>query len=267
MRRPPDGRQETNAFGEGPSDRLTGLIQPFTRPMTKLSDRQAHLLQAIIVAYTDTAKPISSGELATGAFHLSPATLRHDMAALEAAGYLRQPHTSAGRVPTEIAWRWYVKQLQTDTQVSKHDREQLETVAKHDHDSEQELLRHLAKALAEMIDEAVIVAFDKTDTYYTGLSNLFGQPEFADLDVIQNLSRVVDHLDEVMARMFNRVGADIHVMVGRDNPFSNTCGAVIGKYVIPRRADGVIGFLGPLRQDYGEHMALMRFTQALLQTV
>lgn len=233
-----------------------------------LTTRQETLLDYIIKDYTQTAKPISSGQLVgQNGIDLSPATIRNDMAALETAGFLHQPHTSAGRIPTEAAWRWYVKRMQPESKVGKHERDQLEAVARQRHETEQEMLRKMAKALAEMIDEAVIVAFDKTDTYYTGLSNLFSQPEFADINVLQNLSKVVDHLDEVMARMFTHVGNDVHVMVGKDNPFSATCGTVIGKYHIPRRSQGIISFLGPLRQDYSEHMALMRYTQSLLQTV
>jgi heat-inducible transcriptional repressor len=233
-----------------------------------LSNRQETLLEYIIKDYTETAKPISSGQIVgRNGIDLSPATIRNDMAALEEAGYLHQPHTSAGRIPTEAAWRWFVQRVMPAASVGKREREHLETVAKQRHETEQDMLRKLAKALAEIIDEAVIVAFDRTDTYYTGLSNLFSQPEFADINVLQNLSKVVDHLDDVMANVYTHVGNDVRVMVGKDNPFSATCGTVIGKYSIPRRANGVIGFLGPLRQDYNEHMALMRFTQSLLQTV
>ncbi len=236
--------------------------------MTTISTRQEALLDTIIKDYTSTAKPISSGQIVGQAgFDVSPATVRNDMAALEEAGYLQQPHTSAGRIPTEAAWRWFVKRVMPESIVSKQQRQHLESVTKQSHDSEQEMMRKLAKALAEIIDEAVIVAFDKTDTYYTGLSNLFNQPEFADINVLQNLSKVVDHLDDVMAQVFNHVGNDVHIMVGKENPFSTSCGTVIGKYSIARKANGVISFLGPLRQEYSEHMALMRFTQSLLQTV
>lgn len=233
-----------------------------------LTPRQEILLDYIIKDYTKTAKPISSGQMVgQNGIDLSPATIRNEMVALEEAGMLLQKHTSGGRIPTEAAWRWFVQRMQPEVSVGKRERDHLEAVAKQRHESEQELLRKMAKAIAEMIDEAVIVAFDRTDTYYTGLSNLFAQPEFADINVLQGLSKVVDHLDEVMATVFTRVGNDVHVMVGKENPFSATCGTVLGRYSIPRRSHGVIGFLGPLRQDYGEHMALMRYTQSLLQTV
>lgn len=241
-----------------------------------ISDRQESLLRTIIRDYTATAKPVSSGQLVDdGKLGVSPATVRNDMAALEDNGFLQQPYTSAGRIPTERAWRWYVEQIDEGAKVAKKDQEQLQDVAKTHGASEQELLRQLAKALAELVDETVIVAFGKTDTYYTGLSNLFEQPEFEDVDVLKNLSRVVDHLDIVMAKMFENIRGDVQVLVGSENPISHQCGTILGRYQLPQRhpstssgqRSGVIAFLGPLRQDYPEHMALLRYTQALLQTV
>lgn len=233
-----------------------------------LSTRQEHLLDTIITEYTASAKPVSSGQLAElERLDVSPATVRNDMAVLEEAGYLHQPHTSAGRIPTEMAWRWFVGRVIPETQIGKRERDHLTAVARAHRDSEQEMMRKLAKALAEIIEEAVIVAFDKTDTYYTGLSNLFQQPEFEDINILQNLSKVVDHLDEVMAGMYGRIGTDVSVLVGRDNPFSSSCGALLGRYSMAKNSSGVIAFLGPMRQDYGEHMAILRYTQSLLQTV
>ncbi len=233
-----------------------------------LSTRQEALLDTIIAEYTASAKPVSSGQVAELAgLDVSPATVRNDMAELEQAGYLHQPHTSAGRIPTELAWRWYVKRVMPEMQVGKRERDHLNSVAHGHRDSEQEMLRTLAKALAEIIEETVIIAFDKTDTYYTGLSNLFQQPEFEDINILQNLSKVIDHLDDVMAQMYGHVGNDVSVLVGRDNPFSASCGTLLGRYSMPKRSSGVIAFLGPMRQEYSEHLAILRYTQSLLQTV
>ncbi|MBI5467085.1 MAG: hypothetical protein HY975_02620 [Candidatus Kerfeldbacteria bacterium] len=235
--------------------------------MTAISDRQQHLLRAIIEAYTDTAKPVSSGELAGGKFNVSPATLRNDMVALEEAGYLNQPHTSAGRIPTETAWRWYVQQVKPQPTVGKHEQEQLQQVARHFHHSEQELLRHMAKVLAQLIEETVIVAFDKHDTYYTGLSNLFQQPEFEHVDVMQSISHVVDHLDETMAKVYEQVDVQAEVKLGRENPFNDRCGSILVRYRFARRPRGVLGVLGPMRQDYSQHLALVSYAQHLVDTV
>src|SRR5574337_1203729 len=80
--------------------------------MPELTDRQTTLLLLIIRDYIDTAAPVGSKRLVER-YHLdlSPATIRNEMSALTEMGYLRQPHTSAGRVPTEEGYRVFVGQM------------------------------------------------------------------------------------------------------------------------------------------------------------
>lgn len=233
-----------------------------------LTKRQETLLSALIKEYIRAAHPISSGLLVERRdFDLSPATLRHNMVELEDAGYLEQPHTSAGRIPTERAWHWYINRDLADKPLRPKERQHLADVVRAARHSQAELMRRLAKAMAELSGETVLVAFDKDDLYYTGLSNLFRQPEFEEVETLYSLSRIVDHLDDVMARVFDRVEERVQVLVGRDNPFSPACGTVVARYAIPHQSTGVLGILGPLRQDYDEHVALVRYTQELLQTL
>ena len=78
----------------------------------QLTDRQREVLGAIVRVYVATAHPVSSRHLAKNmGKRLSPATLRNTMADLEEMGFLKQPHTSAGRVPTELAYRVFVDQM------------------------------------------------------------------------------------------------------------------------------------------------------------
>jgi heat-inducible transcriptional repressor len=80
--------------------------------MSELSDRQKTLLLLIIRDYIDTAQPVGSKRLVEHyRLELSTATIRNEMAALTEMGYLRQPHTSAGRVPTEDGYRYFVSQM------------------------------------------------------------------------------------------------------------------------------------------------------------
>src|SRR5262244_4538146 len=76
-----------------------------------LSDRAREVLHAIIREYISTGGPVGSQQLARSSFEVSSATLRNVMADLEDLGYLEKPHTSAGRVPTDRAYRFYVDTL------------------------------------------------------------------------------------------------------------------------------------------------------------
>ena len=78
----------------------------------KLTDRRQKLLRFIIDEYVTTAQPVGSNALVEKyGLPVSPATIRNEMAALEDEGYIAQPHTSAGRVPTDLGYRYYVEAL------------------------------------------------------------------------------------------------------------------------------------------------------------
>jgi heat-inducible transcriptional repressor len=86
--------------------------------MPDLSERQKTLLLVIIRDYIDAAQPVGSKRMVER-YHLdlSPATIRNEMAALTEMGYLRQPHTSAGRVPTEEGYRWFVTEMMSHAEL------------------------------------------------------------------------------------------------------------------------------------------------------
>lgn len=77
----------------------------------ELPERDRRILGVLVQAYIDEAEPVSSLWLASRGFGVSSATLRNVLARLEEQGYVRQPHTSAGRVPTDLGYRMYVDQL------------------------------------------------------------------------------------------------------------------------------------------------------------
>ncbi|MBA3302332.1 MAG: heat-inducible transcription repressor HrcA, partial [Acidimicrobiia bacterium] len=77
-----------------------------------MDERKAAILRAVVEEYIDTAEPVGSGHVARReGVAVSAATVRNEMAALEHEGYLRQPHTSAGRVPTDRGYRFFVDTL------------------------------------------------------------------------------------------------------------------------------------------------------------
>ena len=84
-----------------------------------MTERQAKILAAVIEQYAELATPVGSVLLAK-LFDVSPATMRSEMAKLEEMGYLTQPHTSAGRIPTDKGYRLYVNSIvETDNLVKK----------------------------------------------------------------------------------------------------------------------------------------------------
>ncbi len=225
-----------------------------------MNERQQDLLKIIIQQYTKNAQPVSSKSL-TEDFELSPATIRNEMAALEEDGYIFHPHTSAGRIPSERGYRFYIENFLTDSKANKKQTEALQASLATVEDPRG--IKELAKALAELSDNAVFIAFSSNDFYYTGVSNLFKQPEFVQQQLIYRLSQVIDHFDQVINQVYQRIGYNVEIFLGDDNPFSADCGTVMTQCNIGE-GKSIIGILGPQRMDYQQTVNLLKTSQELI---
>ena len=230
-----------------------------------ITDREKTLLLAIVNEHIRTSRPVGSQIIVEKYLSdVSSATIRNDMAKLEESGLIEQPHTSAGRVPTPRGYEYYVHYFLKEKQPTSTDQNQLTQAVKPARGGE-ERVRLAAKAMADVSAEAVIVGFSARDFYYTGLSNLFKQPEFAERDVVYNFSEIIDRLDEVMSDIYDQVDDDIRILVGQRNPFGRHCGVLLTRCQYDRQGGGVMGILGPIRMAYGEQKGLLRYVQGLLK--
>ena len=232
-----------------------------------LTERQENLLFALIREYIRSAEPVGSSTIVEKhGFDVSPATIRNELGALEDQGYIAQPHTSAGRIPTETGYRHFVERLLAKGETLPATKMKVALPK----DAEQ-AVKAVAKQLAEGSGTAVFVGFRPRHVYYTGLSLLFAQPEFQELGRIASFSAVIDKLDEVVERVFPKVDTKVVVWLGRDNPFGGLCATVVTKYGRPSTGSGtqggIIGLLGPLRMDYERNWQLITAAQHLLERV
>ena len=121
----------------------------------ELNDRKKLILKAIIANYLETGEPVGSRTIAKHPeLNLSSATIRNEMADLEDMGYILQPHTSAGRIPSDTGYRFYVDQLMTERD-SEHEEKQalIQRV-----DKMEVLLKQVANALANSTNYATMVS-------------------------------------------------------------------------------------------------------------
>jgi heat-inducible transcriptional repressor len=124
----------------------------------RLSDRQQSILALIVRAYTESAKPIGSKKLLERyRLNVSSATVRNEMAALTEAGYLRQPHTSAGRVPTEAGYRYFVRGLLGDSELPNAEKRLISHQFHQAHADIDEWVRLSASVLAQHSHVAALV--------------------------------------------------------------------------------------------------------------
>jgi heat-inducible transcriptional repressor len=128
-----------------------------------LTERRAQILRLIVADYIDTATPIGSEQIVKRhSLELSPATIRNEMARLEEEGYITHPHTSAGRVPADLGYRYYVEVLMEEPNVSNEERLRILHQFHQSTSEVSEWLRLAASVLAQSIRNLAVVSAPRT---------------------------------------------------------------------------------------------------------
>lgn len=223
-----------------------------------MTSRQEKILEAIVEQYAEVAAPVGSSLLAK-AFGVSSATIRAEMAELERLGYIHQPHTSAGRIPTDKGYRYYVNQL-TDAGLSKSSyekRAEKVLAARVSGGGVPEMsIRNTVDTLVELTHNLGLATIGD-QLYMSGLSNLFGQPEFMHPEQVQEVARLLDNLEPWLHEA--ALNEPLNVYIGRENPIGRGagCSLVISRFRSPFSDRSYIGTLGPTRQSYRDVMVLV----------
>ncbi len=219
-----------------------------------IDSRKKTILFTIIKEHIRSGAPVGSSHLVEKyKLDVSPATVRNNMAELEDSGYIIQPHTSAGRIPTEKAYRLYLESIKPK-KPSPAEAKILDFII--DENGKRNDLRNLAKELSKTTGQAVFWAFERHNFYYTGVSNLLQQPEFAHINNVYMISVIIDRIDEILEKVYDRITDGTHVLLGNDNPFSDFCGSIITKCSINKKTS-LFGILGPLRMNYEKNLGII----------
>lgn len=242
-----------------------------------MTERQKQLLSAIVEQYAEVASPVGSSLLAK-VFGVSSATIRSEMAELERAGYIAQPHTSAGRVPTDKGYRFYVNSL-TEQAVAElpatigsgssngQGRAERALSSRVQHGGLPErTIRNAVDTLVELTHNLGIATIGQ-QLYMSGLSNLFGQPEFIQSGQVQQVAQLLDNLEPWLREA--APNEPLSVYIGRENPIGRSAGCtlIVSRFRSPFSDRSYIGVLGPTRQNYRETMALVRHAGEELEGV
>jgi heat-inducible transcriptional repressor len=228
-----------------------------------MTERQAKLLAAIIEQYAEVASPVGSNLLAK-VFDVSSATIRAEMAQLEEAGYIMQPHTSAGRIPTDKGYRFYVNNITEQTDPAAESRAERALAARVEGGGVPErTIRNAVDTLVELTHNLGLATIGN-QLYMSGLSNLFGQPEFMRSSQVREVASLLDNLEPWLREA--APNKPLSVYIGHENPIGRGagCSLIISRFRSPYSDKSYIGTLGPTRQSYRGVMSLVgRAGQAL----
>lgn len=236
-----------------------------------MNSRQKQVLSAIVELYTKTALPVGSQALLEHfEFPVSSATLRNDMALLEEEGYLYQPHTSAGRIPTDQGYRLYVEEMMGDEDLSREDQRKLQKELLMMKAKQTRMGRSTAKLLSALSGNlAVSGIIGRDELYDFGMKELIEKPEFQEIDELCRLVETLDSLDEklddVMVKMKS---GETRIFIGDENPISgiSNCSMIVAPYENKEGERGMLAIIGPKRMEYAKNKSLIEYMKKMLSS-
>lgn len=234
-----------------------------------ITERQKQILERIILDYIVQAKPISSQSLERSyEFGVSPATIRNEMQCLTDEGFLFQPHTSAGRVPTDKGYRFFVNEILERNNALGNDSESEDCFEFSDEMAE--LRNHirfitmLTKKLALASCAFAMVYMPHSRVFWKeGWKELFHEPEFDEREMILHFTSFVQDFEENVETFSPTESIEIYI--GKENPFSQVQDFTImaTECSLPKEGKGMVAIVGPKRMPYSKNIRLMKTVSGL----
>lgn len=240
--------------------------------MNDLTQRQIEILKAIIQEFTESGEPVGS-EILEKKYKLgvSPATIRNEMVELAKKAYLKKTHFSSGRVPSAKGFRFYIKNLMKEKEVSTFDEVTYRNFVWDERQNIHKLLYLATKIMAQRTGLLSISVTDRGELYYSGVANLLNKNEFLNLELSKNLFGLLDedkYWDNILKQLY-ALEEDIMYMLGEEdfrNPAFESCASVFGEFEGPH-IKGFIGIVGPKRMYYDEVIPHVRFFAHLIRGI
>lgn len=234
-----------------------------------LTDRQKQLLKSVIELYVKNGEPVGS-ENVEKEYNLgvSPATIRHEMVRLTEMGYLKQPHTSAGRIPTTLGFRLYISELMSEKQVPISAEVSIKEALWQQRYHQQRLLKEAVKALASRCRMLAVAVDDEEDIFYSGAANILDFPEFEDIDVARFVLSLFDEFPTMQQIIGKAKGLDpLHILFGEEMGFADmdTTSFVFCRFKARGEHGGVVGVIGPARMNFPVVLPYVKYTGRLIE--
>lgn len=235
-----------------------------------LSARQTQILKALIDEYIATASPVGS-EALEKKYNLgvSPATIRNEMFSLTKFGYLRQPHTSAGRVPSPKGMKFYIDQLMEERQLSLVDEVKTKEDVLRARADFEHMLEEAAHALSRTTQCLAVVTLDSYDkVWHYGNATVFQNPEFMDFTTTSSLFTLLEEVKQMQELFFGRMTGrtPVEVVFGEELgwPGFHPIGIVGTQFPLGRYTVG-LGVIGPVRLQYSRVIPAIRYVRSIIE--
>lgn len=233
----------------------------------KITERQEKILDRIVRDYIDLAEPISSELLEKKHdFGICPATIRIEMQKLTDKGFLHQPHTSAGRIPTDKGYRFFVDKLIKEKKSAFEDIFDFEKIFKKGREDIFKFANDLVKTLAETSSNfSLLHLLDEDLSWKEGWGEILKQPEFGERDFIAGFNDLLENFEENIDDL--ELDSEMKIFIGREVPFSRNkdFSIMVSRCHLPKGEEGIVSILGPKRMAYDRNINLINSITRLLE--
>lgn len=226
-----------------------------------LKERQKSILEGVIQEYIRTARPVASKDLTDcSRISVSPATVRSELSCLDDLGYLKQPHTSAGRVPTDKGYRFFVDNLIHDVDLRESEKECLRELFHIK--SEEEFVKRTSQTISRISGTFVASGLLEEGVFSdAGFSEILEEPEFYQPESRRMFGRLVDQLEDEVRIFFEDFESENdRVFIGEENPLkeARSLAIFISHWEHPQGFRGFTTIIGPKRTNYSKHKAVQK---------
>src|SRR3989338_2271415 len=228
--------------------------------------RQQRILATIVKEYSESANPVGSKDLVEKySFKESSATIRNEMLILEKAGYIFQPHKSAGRVPTDKGYRYFVNELMRRFELSEKERRLLKGELIKLQASHEQLGRSLSNLISQVSGQAAFTLLPN-ETSATGLSHIIGEPEFADNRTMKQVAELLENIDDHATKLIKTSEVSAEAFIGGEAPVTvpKNLSLVVLNIQLKNGKKGVIGIVGSKRMSYAKNMSILNYLSKLI---
>jgi heat-inducible transcriptional repressor len=231
----------------------------------KITQRQGDILNRIVQEYIELAEPVSSKLLEKKYdFGICPASIRIEMQKLTDKGFLSQPHTSAGRVPTDKGYRFFVDEL------LKKELEGFEVKDwfSEDIDDTVKFIQSLTKNLALASQSLAISYLEKDKIFWKeGWEEIFKKPEFKEETFLINFTGLLENFEKNIEDL--EINSGIKIYIGKENPFKKArdFSTISSRYCLRDGDQTIVSLLGPKRMNYDRNISLINSLTKLLSNI
>ena len=235
--------------------------------------RKDRILSVTVQHYIHTVSPVSSQAIVQESrLDISSATVRNILAELEKDGYLTHPHTSAGRIPTQRGYRYYVDNLMNDINLLKEEKDRIKAEYHKESSQLEDLLQRTSEVLSDATHYTSIISVDGWDRkiFCHGASYIVAYPDYhQDLRKICDILKALEEKERLLEIINRQIRSKIKIYIGQEIACLpvDSCSLAVSCYKTRNGPSGRIALLGPTRMNYEKVVSTLDYVSQLMEEI